>query len=92
MYLCGFYLSQEKRANFALPNRNWLVFITEIKSVYCAVRSGSLNETVYAASLKGLFNLCPHTDSWTAKPPIKSLLGLPLWNYDGRAMKLTTRL
>jgi len=28
-------------------------FITEMKSVYCAVRSGSLNTAVCASSLKG---------------------------------------
>ena len=33
---------------------NWLVFITEMKSVYCAVRTGSLNKAVCASSFKGL--------------------------------------
>ena len=32
--------------------QNWLVFITEMKSVYCAVRTGSLNKAVCASSLK----------------------------------------
>jgi hypothetical protein len=32
---------------------NWLVFITEIKSVYSAVRTGSLNKAVCALSVKG---------------------------------------
>jgi hypothetical protein len=32
---------------------NWLVFITEMKSVYSAVRTGSLIEAVCASSLKG---------------------------------------
>ena len=32
---------------------NWLVFITEMKSVCCAVRTGSLNKAVCASSLKG---------------------------------------
>jgi hypothetical protein len=31
-----------------------LVFITEMKSVYSAVRTGSLNKVVCASSLKGL--------------------------------------
>ena len=31
----------------------WLVFITEMKSVYCAVRTGSLNKVVCASYLKG---------------------------------------
>ena len=29
------------------------IFITEMKSVYCAVRTGSLNKAVGASSLKG---------------------------------------
>ena len=33
---------------------NWLVFITEMKSVYCAVRTGSLNKAVCSSYLKGL--------------------------------------
>jgi len=37
------YLSQKKTATSAPYNINWLVFITEIESVYCAVRTGSLN-------------------------------------------------
>jgi hypothetical protein len=32
---------------------NWFVFITEIKSVYSAVRTGPLNEAVCAPSFKG---------------------------------------
>jgi len=31
---------------------NWLVFITEMKNVYSAVRTGSLNKAVCASSLK----------------------------------------
>jgi len=30
-----------------------LVFITEMKSVYSAVRTGSLNKTFFASSVKG---------------------------------------
>ena len=33
---------------------NWLGFITEIKSVSCAVRTGSLNKAICASSLNGL--------------------------------------
>ena len=36
---------------------NWLVFITEMKSVYSAVRTGSVNKAVCASSLKGLMVL-----------------------------------
>jgi len=33
-------------------NINWLAFITEMKSVYSAVRTGSLNKAVCASSVK----------------------------------------
>jgi len=44
----------EQTATCATYSINWLVFITEIKSVYSAVRTGSLNKAVSASSLKGL--------------------------------------
>jgi hypothetical protein len=34
-----------------------LVFITEMKSVYSTVRTGSVNKAVRALSLKGYYNL-----------------------------------
>ena len=37
----------------SFPAFNWLVFITVVESVYCAVRTGSLNKAFYASSLKG---------------------------------------
>jgi hypothetical protein len=46
-----------------------IVFITEMKSVYSAVRTGSLNEAVCAPSFKGLYSRCdirikyPETES-----------------------------
>ena len=43
----------EQTATCATYSINWLVFITEMKSVYCAVRLGSLNKAVCASSLKG---------------------------------------
>ena len=43
----------EQTATCATYNINWLVFITEMKSFYSAVRTGSWNKTVYASSLKG---------------------------------------
>ena len=49
-------------------NINWLVFITEMKSVYSAVRTGSLNKTVCALRLvfQGLMaNVV--TRKWVAK-------------------------
>ena len=45
----------EQTATCATYSINRLVFITEMKSVYCAVRTGSLNKAVCASSLKGLF-------------------------------------
>ena len=52
LYLCVLYLS-ENTATCATYSINWLVFITEMKSVYSAVRTGSLNTAVCASSLKG---------------------------------------
>ena len=43
----------EKTATCATYSINWLVFITELKSVYSAVRNGSLNKAVCAVYLKG---------------------------------------
>ena len=42
----------EQTATCAIYSINWLVFITEMKSVYSAVRAGSLNKAVWASSLK----------------------------------------
>jgi hypothetical protein len=44
----------EKLVKTALHSIKWLVFIIEMKSVYCAVRTGSLNKRVYAVSFKWL--------------------------------------
>ena len=43
----------EQTATCATYSINWLVFITEMKNVYCVVRTGSLNKAVCASSLKG---------------------------------------
>jgi len=53
LYLC-FVFIWEQTATCATYSVNWLVFITEMKSVYCAVRTGSLNKAVCASSLNGL--------------------------------------
>jgi len=42
----------EQTATCATYSINWLVFITEMKSIYSAVRTGSLNKSVCASSLK----------------------------------------
>jgi len=56
LHLCVLYLSENKErlvplATCAPYSINWLVFITEMKSVYCAVQTGSLNKAVCASSL-----------------------------------------
>jgi len=52
LYLCVLYFIWEQTATFATYSINWLVFITEMKSVYSAVRTGSLNKAVCALSLE----------------------------------------
>jgi len=53
LYLCVLYLSENKQQIVPTYSINWLVFITEMKSVYSAVRTGSLNKAVCALSLTG---------------------------------------
>jgi hypothetical protein len=43
----------EQTAIISLYSINWLVFITEVESVYCVVRIESLYKTDYVSSLKG---------------------------------------
>ena len=43
-FMCSVWLS-EQTATFALYIINWLVFLTEVESVYCAVRIESLYNT-----------------------------------------------
>jgi hypothetical protein len=52
IFVC-FVFIWEQTATFAVYNANWLVFITEIESVYSAVRTGSLNKAVCASSIEG---------------------------------------
>ena len=54
----------EQIATCATYSINWLVFITELKSVYCAVRTGPLNKAVCSSSLKGL-NKSKLSPNWT---------------------------
>jgi hypothetical protein len=70
IYMC-FVFIWEQTANCATYIIYWLVFITEIKSVYCAAWTGSLNKTVCASSLNG----------WTP-PRFKSRISLPLARTD----------
>jgi hypothetical protein len=43
----GFYIYLSTHSNFALYNLKWLDFITEMKSVYCALGTGSLNNSLW---------------------------------------------
>ena len=43
----------EQTATFAFYSINWLIFITEMESVCCAVRTDSLYTADYVSSLKG---------------------------------------
>ena len=52
LYLCFFVFISEQTATCATCSINWLVFITEMKSVYSAVRTGALNAAVCASYLK----------------------------------------
>ena len=53
LYLRVFVFISEQTVTCVTYSINWLVFITEMKSVYSAVRTGSLNKAVCAYSLKG---------------------------------------
>ena len=48
-----FVFIREQRATCATYSINWLVFITEMKSVYSAVRTWSLNKAVCVSSVNG---------------------------------------
>ena len=50
VFMC-FLLIWEQTSTCATYSINWLVFITEMKSVYSAVRTGSLNKAVCGLSL-----------------------------------------
>jgi hypothetical protein len=50
-----FVCISQRTANFALSDTRLLVFIAEIASVYCAVRTGDLNRTAYVSFLQGQY-------------------------------------
>ena len=52
VFMC-FVSIWEQTVTCATYSINWSVFITEMKSVYSAVRTGSLNKAVCASSVKG---------------------------------------
>ena len=57
-FVC-FVFIWEQTATCTTYSINWLVFITEMKSVYSAVRTGSLNKVFCVSSLhSAILNLC----------------------------------
>ena len=64
-FMCFVFIS-EQTANSVQYNIKFLVFITEMKSVYCAVRTGSLNipcpKKIVPFSL--FFSRCPVCGEW----------------------------
>ena len=52
VFMCFVFIS-EQTATCATYSINWLVFITEMESVYSAVRTGAWNKAVCASSAKG---------------------------------------
>ena len=56
--LMCFVFVWEQTAICATDSINWLIFITEMKSVYCAVRNGSLNKAVCCIYLRTNSDLC----------------------------------
>ena len=52
VFMC-FVFIWKQTATCATYSINWLVFITQMESVYSAVRTGSLNKAVCASSVKG---------------------------------------
>ena len=54
MFACFVWIS-EQTAIISLHSIDWLVFTTETECVYCAVRTGSLNQTDTVSYLKGKF-------------------------------------
>jgi len=53
VFMCCVFIS-EQTTTFALDDIKCLVFITNMKSVYCAVWTEFLNKTLYASFLKSL--------------------------------------
>jgi len=57
LYLCVFLFTWEQTANCATYSINWLVSVTEMKSVYSAVGTGSLNNKC-TLCLRGIYVFC----------------------------------
>ena len=54
----------EQTATFATSSINWLVFITQIKSVYSAVRTGALNITWVQSILEQTATCATYSINW----------------------------
>jgi len=59
IFMCFEFIS-EQTANCATYSIKWLVFITQLKSAYRAVRTASLNKAVCAASSKPTGHVMHH--------------------------------
>ena len=62
-FMC-FVFIWEQRATSAPYNINWLVFITEMKSVYSAVRTASSNKAVCTSSFKQTATCATYSINW----------------------------
>jgi hypothetical protein len=69
--MCFVWISKQTAIVY-MYNIKWLVFITETESVYCAVRTGSLNQTATVSSLKvkNIVLLCCDTLYYAVTPSI----------------------
>jgi hypothetical protein len=56
--ICVFCTCLRTNSDLCHLHKNGFVFITEMKSVYSAVRTGSLNDAVCASSFKGVMRRC----------------------------------
>jgi hypothetical protein len=85
LYLFVLYLSENKQR--LLPHINWSVFITEMKSVYSAVRTGSLNKAVCVSSLKGQYQILQL--QWLKILPIYEQIHVCVSHYNQPCYKVT---
>ena len=87
VFMC-FVFIWEITVTCATYSINWLVFITEMKSVYSAVRTGSLNKAAGASSLKGLNWLCA-VQTHLRKPMSYKCSPLRVGNYKSPPMVIS---
>ena len=89
-FMCFVWIS-EQTAIISLYSINWLVCITEMESVYCAVRTGSLYivqyrqfniQQFYVLSTQRIYVFCVDLRTNSDYFPIQHWLG-GLYNWDG---------